>query len=224
MKKKCIEYECEKEIAVLWDLGGNMTELNNECVPVDATSHGESIYIAGESNYCVVDPEKNVVPHTLNLSSGVKKDSQEVTGIEVSSSGDVYVSGKVTKNNKIQGVYWKNGEMIKSFFEKSDWDTEKNIGVDSNGNVYMPGWKMKSHEVTHASYWKNGSLNNLTSTLDGETTDVFTSGNDVYFSGAHGHYNKGILAAYWKIGKGMTKVTKVKTYGLAKNSVWSSRA
>jgi len=224
VKKKCIEYECEKEIAVLWDLGGNMTELNNECVPVDATSHGESIYIAGESNYCVVDPEKNVVPHTLNLSSGVKKDSQEVTGIEVSSSGDVYVSGKVTKNNKIQGVYWKNGEMIKSFFEKSDWDTEKNIGVDSNGNVYMPGWKMKSHEVTHASYWKNGSLNNLTSTLDGETTDVFTSGNDVYFSGAHGHYNKGILAAYWKIGKGMTKVTKVKTYGLAKNSVWSSRA
>ncbi|HAE31552.1 MAG TPA: hypothetical protein DCF89_10580, partial [Flavobacteriales bacterium] len=46
VKKKCIEYECEKEIAVLWDLGGNMTELNNECVPVDATSHGESIYIA----------------------------------------------------------------------------------------------------------------------------------------------------------------------------------
>ena len=39
----------------------------------------------------------------------------------------------------------------------------------------------------------------------------------------HGHYNKGILAAYWKNGK-MTKVTKTKTYGLAKNSVWSSRA
>ena len=44
--------------------------------------------------------------------------------------------------------------MIKSFFEKSDWDTEKNIGVDSSGNVYMPGWKMKTHEITHASYWK----------------------------------------------------------------------
>ena len=84
---------------------------------------------------------------------------------------------------------------------------------------------MKSHEVTHASYWKNGSLKNLTSTLDGETTDVFTSGNNVYFSGAHGSsYKGGKLAAYWKIGKGMTKVTKVKTYGLAKNSVWSSRA
>ena len=55
VKKKCIQYECEKEKAVLWDLGGNMTELNNACVPVDATSHGESIYIAGESNYCVVD-------------------------------------------------------------------------------------------------------------------------------------------------------------------------
>ena len=31
------------------------------------------------------------------------------------------------------------------------------------------------------------------------------------------------LAAYWKNGK-MTKVTKTKTYGLPKNSVWSSRA
>ena len=74
---------------------------------------------------------------------------------------------------------------------------------------------MKSLEVTHASYWKNGSLKNLTSTLDGETTDVFTSGNNVYFSGAHGNYNKGILAAYWKNGK-ITKVTKTKTYGLEK--------
>ena len=156
----------------------------------------ESIYIAGESNYCVVDSEKNVVSHVLNLPSGVKKNSQEVTGIEVSSSGDVYISGKVTKNNKIQGVYWKNGEMSKPFFEKSDWDTEKNIGVDSIGNVYMPGWKMKNHNVTHASYWKNGSLKNLTSTLDGETTDVFVTGTNVYFSGAHGNYNKGILAAY----------------------------
>ena len=38
------------------------------------------------------------------------------------------------------------------------------------------------------------------------------------------YYNGGILAAYWQVGKGMTKVSKVKTYGRPQNSVHSSRA
>ncbi|GIR31156.1 MAG: hypothetical protein CM15mP45_04520 [Deltaproteobacteria bacterium] len=65
----------------------------------------------------------------------------------------------------MQGVYWKNGEMIKSFLKNQLGHRKKKLGVDSSGNVYMPGWKMKTHEITHASYWKNGLLKNLTSTF-----------------------------------------------------------
>ena len=78
---------------------------------------------------------------------------------------DVYVSGKVTKNNKIQGVYWKNGEMIKSFL-KNQTGTPKKILGSTQWQCLYARLKMKSHEVTHASYWKNGSLKNLTSTLN----------------------------------------------------------
>ena len=105
------------------------------------------------------------------------------------------------------------------------------MAADSNGNVYMPGWRMKSHSVTNATYWKNGNLKKLTTTYDGEATDVDVSGSNVYFSGNHGNYLKwntaksGLLAAYWKVGKGMTKVIKVGTYGKPwKGWVYSSRA
>ena len=79
--------------------------------------------------------------------------------------------------------------------------------------------------------WKNGNLKKLTSTYDGETTDVDVSGSKVYFSGAHGPIcdlpcpvKRGILAAYWQLGKGMTKVTKVKTAGYPRKFIMRSRA
>jgi len=125
---------------------------------------------------------------------------------------------------KLYTAYWKNGELVKAFREDADWDSEKHVAADSKGNVYIPGWRMKNHEVTYSAYWKNGSLKKLTTSLDGEATDVVVSGSNIYFSGAHGHYNGGILAAYWQVGKGMTKVSKVKTYGRPQNSVHSSRA
>ena len=207
-----------------------MTVLDDSCGASDATAHNDSIYIVGSMQYCVVGPDKKVVVHKLNAPSGYVKNSLDSDSIAVSSNGDVYVSGTATKNRKYVSVYWKNGELIKSFSENNDWDSEKNVAADSNGNVYMPGWRMKSHSVTNATYWKNGNLKILTTTYDGETTDVDVSGSNVYLSGNHGNYLKwktaksGLLAAYWQVGKGMTKVTKVKTYGLPKNMVWSSRA
>ena len=227
--EKCIFYDCPKSKAVLWDLGGNMTVLDDSCDGSDATAHNDSIYIVGSMQYCVVGPDKKVVVHKLNAPSGY--DSLFSDSIAVSSNGDVYVSGTATKNRKDVSVYWKNGELIKSFSENKDWYSEENVAADSNGNVYMPGWMMKSHSVTHATYWKNGNLKKLTSTYDGEATDVAVSGGKVYFSGAHGPIcdlpcpvKSGTLAAYWQVGKGMTKVTKVKTAGYPRKFIMRSRA
>ena len=229
--EKCIYYDCPKSKVVLWDLGGNMTVLDDSCDPGDATSHNDSIYIVGNKQYCVVGPHKKVVVHKLNEPSDYVKNSLETTSIAVSSNGDVYVSGTATKNKKRVSVYWKNGELKNYFSENSDWDSEKNVAADTNGNVYMPGWMMKSHSVTYATYWKNGNLKKLTTTFDGEATDVYASGTKVYFSGAHGPIcdlpcpvTKGILAAYWQVGKGMTKVTKVKTAHVPRKFVMRSRA
>ena len=206
---------------------------------VDAAFHNNSIYIADDAGYYWIVGADNKIERKkiITKSSGYKW--PEITGISVNSIGDVYVAGNVIKkSDKCKtyddffkknacinySAYWKNGELVKTFREDADWYSEKHVAADSKGNVYIPGYRMKSREVTYSAYWKNGSLKKLTTTLDGEATDVVISGSNIYFSGAHGHYNGGILAAYWQAGKGMTKVSKVKTYGRPQNSVHSSRA
>ena len=206
---------------------------------VDAAFHNNSIYIADDAGYYWIVGADNKIESKkiITKSSGYKW--PEITGISVNSIGDVYVAGNVIKKSDRcktyddffkknacinYSAYWKNGELVKTFREDADWYSEKHVAADSKGNVYIPGYRMKSHEVTYSAYWKNGSLKKLTTTLDGEATDVVISGSNIYFSGAHGHYNGGILAAYWQVGKGMTKVSKVKTYGRPQNSVHSSRA
>jgi len=222
--EKCIFYDCPKSKIVVWDLNGCMKVVGESVLgAVDAASHNNSIYIADDAGfYWIVGAGNKIEKKQINYTSGFK--SSEITGISVNSVGDVYVAGNVVKNKKNYTAYWKNGKDMKTFSEPADWYSEKHVAADSNGNVYIPGWRMKSHEVTYSAYWKNGSLKKLTSSLDGEATDAVVSGSNIYFSGAHGHYNGGILAAYWQVGKSMTKVTKVKTYGLPKNSVHSSRA
>jgi len=222
--EKCMWYDCPKSKIVIWDLNGCMKVVGESVLGiVDAASYNNSIYIADDAGfYWIVGADNKIEKKQLNYTSGFKP--SEITGISVNSVGDVYVAGNDVKNKKIYGAYWKNGEQVKTFSENADWYSEKHVAADSKGNVYIPGWRMKSHSVTYASYWKNGRRMDLTSSLDGEATDVVVSGSNIYFSGAHGHYNGGILAAYWQVGKGMTKVTKVKTHGLPKNMVWSSRA
>ena len=228
--EKCTYPNCPKSKVVLWDLAGNMTVLEDSCSPADATTHNDYIYITGNTQYCVVGPDKNVVVFDLDEPSDYVQNSLDATGIAVSSNGDVYISGTALKNNKRVSVYWKNGELINYFSQNSDWDSEKNVAADSKGNVYMPGWMMKSHSVTYATYWKNGNLKKLTTTYDGEAKDVDVSGNKVYFSGAHGPIcdlpcppKSGTLAAYWQVGKGMTKVTKVKTADIPRKYIMRSR-
>ena len=211
LTEKCIFYDCPKSKIVIWDLNGCMKVVGESVMgAVDAAFHNNSIYIADDAGYYwIVGADNKIEKKQINYTSGFK--SSEITGISVNSVGDVYVAGNVVKNKKNYTAYWKNGDLVKTFSENADWYSEKHVAADSKGNVYIPGWRMKSHEVTYSAYWKNGSLKKLTSSLDGEATDAVVSGSNIYFSGAHGQYNGGILASYWKVGKGMTKVTKVKT-------------
>ena len=230
--EKCSGTDCPVSKIVIWDLDRCMTVVGESVNgwAVDAASHNNSIYIADDGGfYWIVGADNKIEKHPLNYPSGYK--NSEVTGISVNSIGDVYVAGMVVKNNKELTAYWKNGELVKTFLENASWYSEKHVAADSNGNVYIPGWRMKSHTVTYSAYWKNGNLKKLTTTYDGEATDVDVSGTKVYFSGAHGPIcdlpcpiKSGTLAAYWQLGKGMTKVTKVKTAGVARKWIMRSRA
>ena len=93
-------------------------------------------------------------------------------------------------------TYWKNGEIVKTFRENADWYSELHVAADSKGNVFIPGWRMKTHEVTYSALWINGNRKNLTTSQDGEATDVVigsetASGSNTWISGAHGPYTRG---------------------------------
>jgi len=232
--EKCSRTDCPKSKIVIWDLDGCMTVVGESILgAVDAASHNNSIYIADDAGfYWIVGADNNIEKKQINYPSGYK--NSEITGISVNSIGDVYVAGMVVKNKKDYTAYWKNGELVKTFSENADWYSEKHVAADSNGNVYIPGYRMKSHEVTYSALWVNGTRKNLSTSHDGEATDAVigsetTSGANVWVSGAHGPYTQGgTLAAYWRRNpngqSNQTKVTKVRTYNSPKNWVYSSRA
>ena len=221
---------CPKMKAVIWNHQKCMTVVGDSSYAVDAAEHNGSIYIADDGGfYWIVG--NSITKHQLNY-SGYKL--LEVTGIDVNSNGDVYVAGMVKKNGKDYTSYWKNGELANTFRENADWYSELHVAADSNGNVYIPGWRMKTHEVTYSALWINGTRKNLSTSNDGEATDAVigsetASGSNVWISGAQGPYTRGgTLAAYWRKKTNgqtvQTKVTKVRTYNLPKNWVYSSRA
>ena len=232
--EKCSRTDCPKSKIVIWNLDGCMTVVGESILgAVDAASHKNSIYIADDAGfYWIVGADNNIEKKQINYPSGYK--NSEITGISVNSIGDVYVAGMVVKNKKDYTAYWKNGELVKTFSENADWYSEKHVAADSNGNVYIPGYRMKSHEVTYSALWVNGTRKNLSTSHDGEATDAVigsetTSGANVWVSGAHGPYTQGgTLAAYWRRNpngqSNQTKVTKVRTYNSPKNWVYSSRA
>ena len=221
---------CPKMKAVIWNHQKCMTVVGDSSYAVDAAEHNGSIYIADDGGfYWIVG--NSITKHQLNY-SGYKL--LEITGIHVNSNGDVYVAGMVKKNGKDYTSYWKNGELANTFRENADWYSELHVAADSNGNVYVPGWRMKTHEVTYSALWINGTRKNLSTSNDGEATDAVigsetASGSNVWISGAQGPYTRGgTLAAYWRKKTNgqtaQTKVTKVRTYNLPKNWVYSSRA
>ena len=221
---------CPKMKAVIWNHQKCMTVVGDSSYAVDAAEQNGSIYIADDGGfYWIVG--NSITKHQLNY-SGYKL--LEITGIDVNSNGDVYVAGMVKKNGKDYTSYWKNGELANTFRENADWYSELHVAADSNGNVYIPGWRMKTHEVTYSALWINGTRKNLSTSNDGEATDAVigsetASGSNVWISGAQGPYTRGgTLAAYWRKKTNgqtvQTKVTKVSTYNLPKNWVYSSRA
>ena len=115
--EKCIFYDCPKSKIVIWDLNGCIKVIGESVMgAVDAASHNNSIYIADDAGYYWIVGEGNKIEKKkINNSSGYKL--SEITGISVNSIGDVYVAGKVRKNNKNYTAYWKNGELVKTFKE-----------------------------------------------------------------------------------------------------------
>jgi len=233
--EKCSRTDCPVSKIVIWDLDGCMMVVGDSVMgAVDAASHNNSIYIADDGGfYWIVGADNKIEKHQLNYPSGYK--NSEVTGISVNSIGDVYVAGMVVKNKKELTAYWKNGELVKTFSENADWYSEKNVAADSNGNVYLPGWRRQTMTIQYSALWVNGTRNNLTTSNDGEATDAVIgtendSGANVWVSGSHGNSSNlgGVLAAYWrkKINGqiNQTKVTKVNTYNSPKGWVVFSRA
>ena len=202
---------------------------------VDAASHNNSVYIADDGGYYwIVGADNKIEKKQINYPSGHKP--SEITGISVNSVGNVYVAGTVRKNNKNYTAYWKNGELVKAFRENGTYDSEKHVAADSKGNVFIPGSRVDGHHNNDGAIWINGNIKILKPETEiVEATDAFVgsetaSGSNVWISGTHGtEFLGSSLAGYWHRKpngtiNNVTKVTKVKTYGLPKNSVSSSRA
>jgi len=231
--EKCIFYDCPKSKIVIWDLNGCMKVVGESVLgAVDAASHNNSIYIADDAGYYwIVGADNKIEKKQINYTSGFKP--SEITGISVNSVGNVYVAGKVRKNNKNYTAYWKNGELVKTFRENGTYDSEIHVAADSKGNVFIPGWRIDGHHHTDGAIWINGNIKILKpESEDVEATDAVigsetASGSNVWISGAHGGSNCGsYLAGYWQRKpngtiNNVTKVTKVKTYN---STVCSSRA
>ena len=84
---------CPKSRAVIWNLNKCMTVVGVKSYAVDAAVHNGSIYIADDGGfYWIVG--KSITKHKLNYSGYTLS---EVTGIDVNSTGDVYVAGVVCK-------------------------------------------------------------------------------------------------------------------------------
>ena len=232
--EKCIFYDCPESKIVIWDLNGCMKVVGESVLgAVDAASHNNSIYIADDAGYYWIVGEGNKIEKKqINYPSGHKP--SEITGISVNSTGNVYVAGKVRKNNKIYSAYWKNGELVKTFREDKTWDSEKNVAADSKGNVFIPGKRYVSHTTEYAALWINGTRKNLSTVHDGEATDAVigsetASGSNVWISGGQGLSQQGYSrAAYWRRKPNgttsQTSVTKVGTYNLGVSEFNSSIA
>ena len=86
---------CPKSRAVIWNLNKCMTVVGEKSYAVDAAEHNGSIYIADDwGYYWIVGSGNSITKHKLNYSGYTLS---EVTGIDVNSTGDVYVAGVVCK-------------------------------------------------------------------------------------------------------------------------------
>ncbi len=232
--EKCSRTDCPVSKIVIWDLDGCMMVVGDSVMgSVDAASHNNSIYIADDGGfYWIVGADNKIEKKQINYPSGHKP--SEITGISVNSVGNVYVAGKVRKNNKNYTAYWKNGELVKTFKENGTYDSEIHVAADSKGNVFIPGYRVDGQHHHDGAIWINGNIkilqpeSGIVEATDAVVGSETASGSNVWISGAHGSSTLS-LAGYWQRKPNgninqITKVTKVSTYNLAKNNVNSSRA
>jgi hypothetical protein len=83
------------------------------------------------------------------LTSGGLSGEIWATGITVTTSGDVYITGYIGRYART-AVYWLNGVI----HTLSGGDLTGPVSVASNGDVYLP-------DPNSNSYWKNGVINTL---------------------------------------------------------------
>jgi hypothetical protein len=145
---------------------------------------GATVYVAGDNGKNPV-LWKNGIEQTLSESEGY---ASQVILV----GNDIYVAGIVNESGDLlpsgpsgQYVYWKNGTPVKignPAFLKSG---NASVSVSGN-NVYF----------TNGLSWENGSVIPLQGQGGGFVQSVFTTGNDIYFTGSDSVGD----AVYWKNG------------------------
>jgi len=158
---------------------------------------GSDVYVAGSegpaTGNLIATIWKNGTPTTLTDGTYVA----EATGVTVA-GGAVYVSGYI--EGPVQRVYWKDGVAVPlstpGLYDCSQWG----IYVSTAGDVYVSGVYQNL-----AKYWKNGVMNDLTTTTAGQgiyesAMSIAGSGSDVYIAGnaislGVGYWKNGVFTA-----------------------------
>jgi hypothetical protein len=84
---------------------------------------------------------------------------------------DIYVVGNASNNSTDYAVYWKGGVLTPLDAGGSSLACATAVTIDAGNNVYISGVLRNSAGLYNAVYWKNGTLNTL-STLNSGTTGI----------------------------------------------------
>ena len=183
-----------KQIAVYWKNGiaTKMGDSTYSSVSCGMTIDGSDIYISGyllDDNFNTTAVYwKNGAIHTLSASQWDNSIPRNI----VVNGGDVYVPGASEPRGLL---YWKNGVPVMATASTSMAVT----GMAISGNdIYLSGTSTLSLTAGAASYWKNGTMVQVSS-INSYGNAIAVSGSDVYVAGIT---EAGITpnAAYWKNG------------------------
>ena len=135
---------------------------------------------------------KNGVPAILTSTTLTSAAQAYATGVYVSGE-DAYLSGYLQGSPE---NYWKNGTPLPlAIPDTSNEFNARSIYVAANGDVFVCG----DYQYA-AKYWKNGTMFNLTTTINGTSNgdesawSIAGNGADVYMAG----FYAGQGAGFWK--------------------------